>query len=160
MSDNIIDISHWDDPIDFEKVSNAGIIAVIAKATQGVKGVDKTYTKFKAKAASFEMLWGSFHFATGDDVTLQIENYLKTVDPEKDELVCIDFEPNPQGTSMSLAQARDFVGLFEHKAGRYPVLYGGHWLKEALGGKADDLLSKCPLWLAQYGPKAVLPAGW
>ena len=39
-------------------------------------------------------------------------------------------------------------------------LYGGYWLKENLNKTADDLLVKCPLWLSQYGPKAVLPVGW
>jgi GH25 family lysozyme M1 (1,4-beta-N-acetylmuramidase) len=35
MTKNIIDVSHWEDPIDFKKVADSGIIAVVAKATQG-----------------------------------------------------------------------------------------------------------------------------
>ena len=160
MTDNIIDVSHWEDPIDFVRVSGAGIVAVVAKATQGAAGIDPTYATNKANATPFKLLWGSYHFGTGDDVPLQVDHYLKVTQPHADELVCLDFEPNPHGPTMTLNQAREFVALFEHLTGRYPVLYGGHWLKECLGGKKDDILSKCALWIAQYGPKAVLPPGW
>ena len=32
MIKSVIDISHWEDPIDFKKVAADGIVAVIAKA--------------------------------------------------------------------------------------------------------------------------------
>jgi lysozyme len=105
-------------------------------------------------------LWGSYHFGTGSEVDSQVEHYLSIVKASDRELVCLDFEPNPNGTTMTLNQARKFVSLIRERLGRYPVLYGGYWLKEKLNGKADHLLSKCPLWLAQYGPKPMLPAGW
>ena len=157
--DSIIDISHWKDPVDFAKVKQEGIAAVIAKATNGATGVDKTYAKFKSMAHG-RFLWGSFHFGTGDDVHSQFENYMKVIGSVDGELACLDFEPNPFGPSMSLAQAREFVSIFRQVVGRYPVLYAGHTLKDALGPHADSVLSKCPLWLAQYGPAAVVPPGW
>src|SRR5438477_2153381 len=160
MTNRIIDVSHWEDPADFKKVAGDGIVAVIAKATQGAAGVDPAYRKFKRAAASYKFLWGSFHFGTGSEVDVQVEHYLATTKPKDDELVCLDFEPNPHGPTMTLNQAREFVSLFEHRTGRYPVLYGGYWLKENLNGEADDLLARCPLWLSQYGPKPVLPVGW
>jgi lysozyme len=160
MTNNIIDISHWEDPVDFKKVSTSGVIAVIAKATQGTAGVDPTYAKFKKASAPYGFLWGSYHFGTGGEADVQVKHYLNTAQPTKSEFICLDFEPNPGGPSMTLTLAREFVGLIQQATGRLPVLYGGHWLKEALNGKADDLLSKCPLWLAQYGNAAVLPPGW
>ena len=160
MTRTVIDVSHWEDPIDFEKVAADGIVAVIAKATQGAAGIDKTYAKYQKAAAPYKFLWGSYHFGTGSEVDAQVEHYLRTTKPSDPELVCLDFEPNPSGPTMTLDQARDFVVLFQDQTGRYPVLYGGYWLKESLNGKADDILIKCPLWLAQYGPKAVLPVGW
>ena len=160
MTRNIIDVSHWEDPIDFKAVAADGIVAVIAKATQGAAGVDAAYAKFKKSATHYKFLWGSYHFGTGSEVDVQVEHYLNTVKPTDVELVCLDFEPNPNGPTMTLNQAREFVALFQHLTGRYPVLYGGYWLKENMNGKPDDLLVKCPLWLSQYGPKAVLPVGW
>jgi lysozyme len=160
MINNIIDISHWEEPIEFDKVYADGIVAVIAKATTGTAGLDPAYPKYKAAAAPYSFLWGSYHFGTGRQVEPQVKHYLETANPSNDELVCLDFEPNPHGPSMTLEQARQFVTLFQSLAGRFPILYGGYWLKQSLNGKRDDLLSQCPLWLAQYGPRAVLPVGW
>jgi len=172
MTRRIIDISHHEDPIDFEKVERNGIIAIIAKATEGATWVDPAYVKFKRAAAkarlpstskllnSSTFLWGSYHFGTGADATAQVEHYLATVRPVKNELVCLDFEENPGGTSMTLNQARNFVTRFEERTGRYPVLYGGGWLKTQLNGKKDKVLSRCPLWISQYAAKPVLPPGW
>jgi lysozyme len=157
---SVIDVSHWEHPIDFKKVAADGIVAVIAKATQGAAGIDKTYAAFKEAAAPHKFLWGSYHFGTGSEVDVQVEHYLNITKPNDFELVCLDFEPNPNGPTMTLDQARDFVVLLQDRTGRYPVLYGGYWLKESLDGRVDDILTKCPLWVAQYGPKAVLPVGW
>jgi lysozyme len=160
MTRRIVDISHYEDPIDFKKVAADGIVAVIAKATQGATGLDPAYQKFKKAAAPYKFLWGSYHFGTGAGLKAQVEHYLTATEPKNNELVCLDFEQNPTGSIMSLEQARDFVSLVKQNIGRYPVLYGGAWLKEQLGGHADDVLSKCPLWIAQYGPRPVLPIGW
>ena len=160
MIRRIIDISHHENPVDFPKVARAGIVAIIAKATQGANWVDPAYAAFKRAAAPHKFLWGSYHFATGADVEAQVDHFLATSKPNDNELLCLDFEENPTGSSMTLKQAREFVRSFYERADRYPVLYGGAWLKEQLNGKADDLLGKCPLWISQYGPKPVLPPGW
>src|SRR4029453_4297312 len=149
---SVIDVSHWEYPIDFKKVAADGIVAVIAKATQGARGIDETYASYKEAAEPYKLLWGSYHFGTVSEVDAQVEHYLSTTKPSDSELVCLDFQPNPNGPTMTLDQARDFVVLFQDRTGRYPVLYGGYWLKESLGGRVDHILTKCPLWLAQYGP--------
>lgn len=160
MTRRVIDISHHEEPIDLIKVAASGIVAIIAKATEGTSWIDRAYANFKRAAIPHEFLWGSYHFGTGADVKAQVNHYLATTKPNEQELACLDFEKNPTGTSMSLKQAREFVRLAQERLGRFPVLYGGEWLKEQLNGTADDLLSQCPLWISQYGPKPVLPPGW
>lgn len=157
--DTIIDVSHFQSHIDYGLLEGAGIEAIIAKATQGSTGVDVTFDAHRDGAAG-QFLWGSYHFGTGDDVHAQLANYLGVAKPGKSDLVCLDFEPNPHGASMTLAQARDFVSLCFAQLGRWPVLYSGSTLKEALGSQPDATLGHCPLWLAQYGSTAVLPPGW
>ena len=160
MIRRIIDISHHQGTIDFAKVAKGGIVAIIAKATEGATWTDPAYQEFKSAAMKYEFLWGSYHFGTVADVHAQVEHYLATIKPTEEELVCLDFEENPNKQSMTLSEARDFVSLIRGRIGRYPMLYGGIWLKQQLAGKPDPLLSKCPLWIAQYAKAPILPAGW
>ena len=46
------------------------------------------------------------------------------------------------------------------RTGRFPGLYSGSFIKEALGAGADRILQQCWFWLAQYGPTPVVPANW
>jgi len=58
VTKNIIDISHWEEPVDFAKVSGDGILAVIAKSTTGAPAIDLAYAACKAAAAPYNVLWG------------------------------------------------------------------------------------------------------
>ena len=160
MIRRIIDISHYEEPVDFEKVAADGIIAIIAKATEGVTVTDPAYRRFKEAAARYNFQWGSYHFGSSADPGAQVEHYLGTISPDDEELLCLDFEQNPRGPSMTLDGARQFVRLIVEQVGRLPILYGGAWLKEQLNGNPDKLLTACPLWIAQYAAKPVLPPGW
>ena len=145
----IIDTYHGNS-IDFAKVKNAGIVAVIHKATQGARIQDSTYLERKALAKKLGLLWGAYHFSTGESVTDQVENFLSHTQPEDDELISLDWEPNPHGASMTLEQARSFVQMIKNEIGRYPLIYGGSLLRESVGHNLDPVLANCPLWYARY----------
>jgi len=161
MFDGVIDVSHYQGPnIDFAAAAASGIAAVIHKATQGTSVVDPMLATNRTKAQAANLRFGSYHFGTAEDGGAQAEFYLRTVGPNPGELLALDFESSTAGPSMTLEEARAFVSLVQSRTGKWPVLYAGHYLKDLLAGQADPLLSQCPLWLAQYGPSAVLPAGW
>ena len=44
-SDVVIDLSHWQAPVDFARAKSAGIAAVILKATQGSHWIDATFAQ-------------------------------------------------------------------------------------------------------------------
>jgi lysozyme len=156
----VIDISHHNgSSLDFAKAKAAGIIGVIHKASEGSSVGDAMYAANRKKAEKAGLLWGAYHFATGTDPAKQANNFLTRLGDPKDVLMVLDFEPNGKST-MSLQQARDFVTLVEKASGRFPGLYSGNLIKEQLGKKTDPLLAKCWFWLAQYGPKAVVPPNW
>jgi lysozyme len=140
-------------------LKSAGILAVIHKATQGWKYLDPKYQANRANALSAGLLWGAYHFGTGADGVAQADFFLSTVN-DSNALVVLDFEANPSDSSMDLIEARAFVTHVQQTTGRWPGLYGGQYLKELLGKTPDPVLSNCWLWLAQYGPTAVLPPGW
>jgi lysozyme len=158
----VIDISHHNGPaLDFAKAKGSGIIGVVHKATQGLSGLDPAYATNKAKALKAGLLWGAYHFGNGStDGAAQADTFLNGIGNPKNTLMVLDFEPNLAGTTMTLAQARAFTAQVADKTGRWPGLYSGQLIKQLLGEKKDPILALSWLWLAQYGPKPVVPANW
>ena len=161
MIDSIIDVSHHNGPsLDFGKAKRDGVIGVIHKATQGQSGLDPMYEPNRKKVTAAGLLWGAYHFATGSEGVRQAVHFLATLGNTAGMLLVLDLEPNPTGPSMSLEEARAFVTHVHDAAGRWPTLYSGHYIKQLLGTGQDQVLANCPLWLAQYGPTAVVPPNW
>lgn len=156
----VTDLSHHNNVTSYSEMKKAGLIGIIHKATQGTSNVDKRYVLRKERAQEAGMLWGAYHFATGAPVESQVNHFLKTVGDTSDTLLCLDFEPNPAGSSMTLRQAKDWLSLVEKRTGQRAVIYSGHWIKQSLGDKKDELLARHKLWLCQYGKKAVVPKNW
>jgi len=161
MSVNVVvDLSHFNGSVDLSAAAQSGIVGVIHKATQGTRYQDPMYETNKAKAAAANLLWGAYHFGDGSEGVEQAEAFLAFVKPTKGTLLVLDFEANPQGPSMDLEEARAFVTHVQSVTGRWPGLYAGYYLKQLLGTKSDPVLRNCWLWLAQYGPTAVVPHNW
>jgi lysozyme len=160
LTNVVIDISHNNGTIDLSNAKGAGIVGIIHKATQGSSYTDPTYRSHLQQAQSLGLTWGAYHFGNGDDGISQADFFLNVVQPTGDTLLVLDFESNTAGSTMSLQDAKDFVTHIQAATGIWPGLYGGSYLKERLGSQADPILQNCWLWLAQYGPTAVLPPGW
>ena len=156
----IVDLSHHNSKVDFKAAKAAGLMGVIHKATQGLTFTDPTYKARQKGAKEQGLLWGAYHFGTGSDGVSQADYFLKTVQPGPGDLLVLDFEHNPQGTTMTLEEARGFVTHIREVTGRWPGIYGGSLLKELLGTSKDPVLAKCWFWLAQFGPTAVVPVNW
>jgi GH25 family lysozyme M1 (1,4-beta-N-acetylmuramidase) len=164
MTPLVVDLSHHNVVTSFAKVYAAGIRGVIHKASEGTRYIDKDYLSRREEARKAGLLWGAYHFATGEDVETQVDHFLKTAlegeAPGSPVLLALDWEPEPaKGNTMSLTQARQFCALVAARTSQKPVLYSGHLLKEQ-APKGDAFLSEHRLWLAQYASKAVLPAGF
>jgi lysozyme len=161
MLDSIIDISHHNGTsLNFDAAKASGILGVIHKATQGLSVVDPNFQSNRTNIRNAGLLFGAYHFGDGSDGGLQARHFLSVTQSGPNELIALDLENNPAGPSMTLEEARAFVTEIFNSIGKWPVLYSGHDLKEMLGGHPDTVLAQCPLWLAQYGPAAVLPPGW
>jgi len=156
----IIDLSHYNGSVDLTHASVNGVVAVIHKATQGNLFRDPAYGTTRSLAASAGLLWGAYHFGTGDDGEVQAKHFLTTIDPDQQTLLALDIEANPQGESMTLEQAKAFVQFVHQQTKRWPGVYGGYYLKQLLGTKRDPILANCWLWLAQYDDKPTTPSNW
>lgn len=158
----VIDISHHNNVTNWSSIKNAGIAAVIHKATEGRSYRDKQYPTRKNRALDQGLLWGSYHFSSGANPLLQVENYLEYTDPDPTELICLDYEPSSSGSNMTYEQMVAFAELVHSALGRYPVIYGGHLLREATEKvSGPSVLSKCSLWYARYAAKPIgVPHLW
>jgi lysozyme len=152
----VIDLSHHQETVDFDKLQDEGIVGVIHKATEGLSFADKTYAERRDEARQRGLMWGAYHFGVGADGSDQSDFFIRTAKLDEQTLMVLDYEPNVTGPTMTLNQAREFVEHVEEITGRYPGLYSGHLIKEQLAGVTlpDPVLSNCFLWIAQYnGPK-------
>ncbi|HEY6119299.1 MAG TPA: glycoside hydrolase family 25 protein [Pyrinomonadaceae bacterium] len=157
----VVDISHHNGNPDLAKAADAGIVGVIHKATEGQTMVDDKYIQNRESAIAAGLLWGAYHFGTSGDGSSQADHFLDTVEPDEQTLLVLDYESNGNST-MTLAQARAFVLRINEVTGRFPGLYSGLLIKRKLGNQPRDLiLSKCFLWIAQYGPAPTkIPPTW
>jgi lysozyme len=157
MSDVVIDISHYENVSqDFVTTAKAGIAAVILKATQGTGFVDPTFLPRVAEAKAAGLLVGAYHFLDGSSPAGQAAHFL-TVAVFKGMVnwLAIDWEPYP-ASQASIMQAATAVASIQAATGRWPTLYTIRSMLSA----SNRTLSKCPLWLAEYGTRPICPPGF
>jgi len=157
----VIDLSHHNTiPSSLQPAKDFGVWAVIHKLTENTgytdPKVDARY--FLAKQAG--MLWGLYHFIRPGNIARQADFFVSQADTlgvaDDATLYALDYEDS----GVSLDDALTFMRRVEENTGHKPVLYSGHVLKEALGGKPDEEISSYLLWLAQYSSSPDLPVGF
>jgi len=157
---DVLDLSHWNTVTDWPALHADGILGVIHKRSQGTDFADPAFDTRRQQAADAGIsLWGRYHFGTAEDVPGQVANFLADWTP--DEAMALDWEDYPP-SQMSFSEADEFVHSVYDQTGVLPVIYSGHNLKEAMlaNPNYNGILLNCRLWLAQYGPGAILPMGF
>jgi lysozyme len=150
MIDTIIDVNH-NNSINFTKLREAGIVAIIHKATEGETFKDSKYKTRKKQALDLGFLWGAYHFSSGRDPSSQVSNFLSVEDAEDPNiLIALDWEDSTSGANMTLAQAKQFVSEVHERTGRFPLLYGGSLIRENVTEEDKILFENCPLWFARF----------
>lgn len=162
MEARVVDLSHHNTVISLPLVMTAGIWGIIHKVTQGISYVDPLYASRRKAAVAAKLLWGAYHFNSGDPVASQVKYFIDHAQPDEATLMVLDYEDYRQ-SNMNIHQAVEFLHLLEQQVGRKGALYSGNRIKETIGAlNAEDKSYLCShrLWLCEYGPKAVLPSGW
>jgi lysozyme len=164
----IVDLHHADALRDLDAaVREGGMVALIHKVSQGKDWKDPLFEARAKAALDAGLLLGGYHFGSNSSHGAQQADYflerlslaLGTVTSDE-VLLVLDWETNPDKKSgdMSVANARAFVERVHEVTGRWPVFYSyTHYLRARLPG-CDPVLSKCPLWQAQYGERPAKPA--
>lgn len=162
MDARVIDISHHNTVMDFGAVAASGIWGVIHKATQGKAYADPDYAGRRAMATKAGLLWGAYHFNTGDPVQSQVKWFVDKAQPDAKTLMVLDYEDN-RLSQMNIHQAVEFLHALEQQLGRKGAIYSGNRIKETIADLSPTdraYLTSHRLWLCQYGPVARLPMGF
>ena len=158
-SDVVVDLSHWQAPVDFARARAAGIAAVILKATQGSNWIDVAFAQRFAAATSSGLLVGAYHFLDDSPPELQVENFLSVA--EGCSVLALDAEPNAIGGTVTVAQTAEAAGRLNMATGSLPLIYINRYGPDRRGtGLPNNVLSRCPLWLPAYSSRPVCPPGW
>ena len=157
----VFDISHFQGNVDAASAYAAGLRGMIHKATEGTGFVDPLYSSNRNNARGSGMLCGAYHFAVGGNPEGQARFFLEHAQPDGKTLLALDFEKNPQGSSMTIDEARTFVTYLHDQTGKWPGVYGGSYLRELLGDGKDTVLGNCWFWLADYTERvSSVPPTW
>ena len=97
INPKVVDLYHGDGVTDFAAAYAFGIRGIIHKATQGTDIADPAYAARRKLAADAGLLWGAYHFNSGDDPALQAKHFLSVAEPDATTLLALDFEDiNPE----------------------------------------------------------------
>ena len=162
MLNSVVDLSRLNTVASFQNAKLNGIVGVIHKATQGRTLVDANCHAPRERALGNGLLWGTYHFGVKGNVEQQVDHFLETVNPTNTDLLALDFEPNHESDTMTLAEAEHFVTLVNEKVGLFHGLYSGQsFLRQKIGNNTNAVLKNCFLWIARYSRELpIIPPAW
>jgi len=146
----IID-AYADNSINWEEMkTDSKVVAVIHKATEGLKG-DSKYHERSKQAKENGYLFGSYHLATSEDVKQQADQYLEVIGEESIALMALDLE-SLDDKHMSLKDAELFIKYIHERTGRYPYIYCNNDVFSSINEQYFDTstFAKCHLWYARF----------
>lgn len=140
----------------FQGLKVQGIAGIIHKASESTGMVDDHYAIRRKAAFDAGLLWGAYHFLHSGSIAAQAAHFLATAVPDNSTLMAVDHE-----STATLSELRQFIEVVEASLGRPLVIYSGNTIKDQLGpALLDTFFGSRRLWLAQYGPKAVVQKSW
>jgi lysozyme len=164
----VIDLYHGDPDPDFQKAYDAGIRAVIHKASEGTEPDPKYLERYQEARKVPGLLWGAYHFARPGNPVNQVETFLDAVSNakkctssipgnySKDIVYVLDHEDPRVGMWF----AGRFLELVKQATGKTPWIYSGFLIREQMENRHAPAFAQYPLWLAEYGPVAKVPQPW
>jgi GH25 family lysozyme M1 (1,4-beta-N-acetylmuramidase) len=124
-----IDVSHWQETIDFSQVAASGVSFVIAKATDGRSSEDPMYAIYKADATANGLAFTAYHFArpddTPNDAIAEADHFVDVAQLGPGNLIpALDLERTGGLTQTQLTQwILDWLGRVTERLGVRPMVY-------------------------------------
>jgi len=155
-----IDVSHWQDNIDWAEVKRSGVKFAFIKATEFPDKktslfIDNTLQINIRGAAENNIHWGAYHFfRTHIDPVIQAQVFCETVGEFNSLPPVMDLEAAGSKGERLNHKVRQFLEEVVRITGRTPIIYtsGGFWRSYMMYEKLNhtDWAGNYPLWLAHY----------
>jgi lysozyme len=150
MVNTIIDIYYAND-VEPADAAALGVVGIIHKASEALDFRDPKYRDRRDAAQDLGLLWGAYHLSSGQDPAGQVGRFLDAIETVDDTtLLALDWETSAHHGTASKQQTHAFIEEFHAQTGRYPVVYGGHTVRDACENGRDEILAQCPLWYVRY----------
>lgn len=167
----VVDLFHKDKVENFNLAREAGVVAVMLKASEGATFHDPMYKNFVERADEAGLLIGATHYATDKPIMDQADNFMKQIGFGKvaPKVCAIDCETSRGRPPISAHDILALATAIATKTGRLPMIYGGELLKRYFGTFEHPMhdpkgilpsIAKFPLWLCQYNNHYTRPAPW
>jgi lysozyme len=163
-----LDISHYQNVVDFAQVKAAGVSFVFIKATEGVTLVDPNFAQYRTASKAEGLPRGFYHFFhPKDDLQSQIDFFVKTVGRlEPGDLPpVLDVENPEEWPGFTVAQRVNMIlgwlqGV-EKALGVRPIIYVNNRMMNTILNNPAAFKGYI-LWLAYYTSQsvAVVPLPW
>ena len=159
-----IDVSFYEDSVDWDTVHAAGIDFAFIRVTDGLQYTDPRFPGYWAGARDAGVIRGAYQFfRPSQDPIAQADRLLALMGPLQpgDLPPVIDVEVDGGLTPAQVeASVRAWVDHVTSKLGRVPIVYAGLYSWPRLTNSAD--LTSSPLWVAQYTSAACpnIPVPW
>ncbi|MEP7059190.1 MAG: GH25 family lysozyme [Actinomycetota bacterium] len=135
-----IDVSHWQDAINWSRVAGSGIRFAVMKATDGQHYIDPTFSSNTRQATANGIAVGAYHFANAsrnlNDAVAEADHFVAVTNPSVGDLVpALDIE---QTNGLSVTQLRAWVKAWlaevVKRTGVHPMIYTSpYFWQSALG---------------------------
>ncbi len=167
-----IDVSHWNENINWKKVAQTGVKFAFAKATQGSHNFDPTFVKNWNGIRNNGLIAGAYHYFSSD-VSLEDQlnnirnNIINKVDINStaEKYLMIDFEEN-SGKLKPSEMAKLLYSLIQSIDSEFkikPIIYTtlSFW-KSSIDKFANEYpFNDYRLWIANWSTKSpVIPKPW
>ena len=153
-----IDVSHWQNTIDWTQVAAAGKHFAFMKASEGTTLADPTYATNRAQAKAVGLYVGAYHFARPDrtpgDPVAEADYFLSMSQLEAGDLVpVLDLEDSGGLSPVELQEwVKAYLARIYERTGAHGMIYASptFW-KNAMGDTT---------WFASNGYRMVWVAHW
>ncbi len=161
-----IDISQYQNTVNWTQVGNANVKFVIARASSGDNYADPQYANNRAGAAAENIPFGAYHYAkpngTTQDAIDEANFFVATAAPANGDIIpVLDLE---QTGGLSRGRLEDWVAAWlnrvENQTGVKPMIYTSpYFWQTAIGNSTRFARRKFPLWIANWDvSKPTVPA--